>query len=94
MDKQEFLDEIKEKGVDFIEKKIEDLDENNKYDKRILDKINRFLKCYKDNEEIDEDDDKKKEINENKKSMKKINKRIQLILYNNKDDIKPTKLKK
>ena len=71
-DKQEFLDEIKEKGIDFIERNIEDLNENNANDKKILTKINRFLMSYKGNSE----------------QMKKIDKDIQLILYNNRHVLK------
>jgi hypothetical protein len=71
-DKQDFLDGIKEKGIDFIEQKIEDLDENNINDKKILNKINRFLESYKSDS----------------KQMKKIDKDIQLILYNNREMIK------
>ena len=75
-DKVEFLDDIREKGIDFIEKNIDDLDEKNPDDKKILNKINRFIKKYREND--DENDDK---------HFKKIDKDIQLILYNNRNKV-------
>jgi hypothetical protein len=79
-DKVEFLDDIREKGIDFIEKNIDDLDEENPEDKKILNKINRFIKKYREN---DDDDDNN--------YFKKVNKDIQLILYNNRDKVAKTK---
>lgn len=88
-DKQQFLNDIKEKGIDFIEQKIEDLDENKTSDKRILTKINRFLQTYRDNENSDDELSKNKK--ESKEIMKKLDKDIQLILYNNRDTVKINK---
>ena len=76
-DKAEFLNDIREKGIDFIEKNIDDLNEKNPEDKKILNKINRFIKKYRENDD-DEDDNN---------YFKKVNKDIQLILYNNRDKV-------
>jgi len=78
-DKAEFLSDIREKGIDFIEKNVDDLDEKNPEDKKILNKINRFIKKYREN---DDDDNN---------YFKKVNKDIQLILYNNRDKISKIK---
>lgn len=73
-DKAEFLNDIREKGIDFIEKIL------TIWMKKILNKINRFIKRYREN---DDDDDNN--------YFKKVNKDIQLILYNNRDKITKAK---
>lgn len=86
-DKQEFLDEIKEKGVDFVEQQIDILDENNKKDKLTLKKIQRFIKWYR--ERVDDTEDKTilTQIKQDKEKLKELDKRITLMLYNNKDKV-------
>jgi hypothetical protein len=74
--KEEFLDEIRGKGMDFIYKNVDELDEKNIEDQKILKIINRFIKSYED---------------EDKDKLKMIDKDIQLILYNNNKDVKKPK---
>ena len=83
-DKQECLEEIKEKGVGFIEQKISQLDENKKNDQLILKKIKRFIEWFHNYDDRDtEDEHEKIKRKENKEKLKDIDKKISLILYNN-----------
>ena len=67
-DKHDILDDLKSKGVDFIEKKYNELDKNNKHDAIIIKKMDRFLESYNDNEE---------------EKIDTLNKNLMLLLYNN-----------
>lgn len=71
-DKETILVELKEKGIDYIQRKYEELDENDNNDAIIIKKIKRFLNSY----------DKQEEINVI------INNDLLLILYNNRELIK------
>lgn len=62
------IDDLKSKGIDFIEKYYDDLDPNNKKDAVALKKIDRFLESYK---------------NDDKEKMAILHNEILLILYNN-----------
>ena len=53
---------------DFIEKKYNELDKNNKHDAIIIKKMDRFLESYNDNEE---------------EKIDTLNKNLMLLLYNN-----------
>ena len=67
-DKDDILDDLKLKGIDFIEKKYNELDKNNKDDALLIKKMDRFLESYNDDEE-----DK----------IDALNKNLMLLLYNN-----------
>jgi hypothetical protein len=67
-DKNDILDDLKSKGVDFIEKKYNELDKDNKHDAIIIKKMDRFLESYNDNEE---------------EKIDTLNKNLMLLLYNN-----------
>ena len=87
--KKDFMDDIKNKGVEFIEQQLDKLDKNKKYDQLILKKINRFIDWfhnYDDNETEDETERKKKK--ENKEKLIQLNKKIELLLYNGRKHIK------
>lgn len=87
-DKQEFLDEIKEKGVDFIEQQIDILDKTDKQDQLILKKIQRFINWYRyRKDDYTEDQKILKQIKKDKDKLKELDKKITLLLYNNKDKI-------
>jgi len=51
------LPELKDKGIDYIQKKYDELDKNDPKNKNIITKIKRFIDCYNDDrvEELDED---------------------------------------
>jgi hypothetical protein len=76
IDKAEFLKEIKENGINFIKKNIDVLNKSDTSDKKIINEINIFIKKYREND--DENDNKQ---------FKKIDKDIQLILYNNRNKV-------
>jgi hypothetical protein len=51
--RDDVLDDLKEKGIDFIQKTYNELDENNKDDKIIIKKIKRFLESYENGDKFD-----------------------------------------
>lgn len=63
------LDDLKNKGVDFIQTKYDDLNKNDKNDMQIITKIDRFLNSYNTDQ---------------KDQMDTLNKDIMFVLYNNK----------
>ena len=67
-DKDDIIDDLKIKGIDFIEKKYNELDKNNKHDALLIKKMDRFLESYNDDEE---------------EKIDTLNKNIMLLLYNN-----------
>ena len=67
-DKDDIVDDLKLKGIDFIEKKYNELDKNNKHDALLIKKMDRFLESYNDDEE---------------EKIDSLNKNIMLLLYNN-----------
>lgn len=78
-DKDDTITTLKDKGIDFIQKKYADLDKNIKGDALIIKKIDRFLESYNDNEE-----DKIDTLNDD----------ILLVLYNNRNVVEKTRRSK
>lgn len=75
-DKNDILDDLKDKGITFIQKKYNDLDKNNKKDAIIIAKIDRFMSSFNDGE---------------KDKMDELDKDIMLVLYNNRKITEKTK---
>lgn len=70
------LQDLKDKGIDFIQARYSDLDKNIKKDKQAIDKIDRFLDSFN---------------NDHEDKIKTLDKDIMLVLYNNKHIPKQTK---
>jgi hypothetical protein len=51
--KDDILDDLKDKGIDYIQTKYEELDENDKKDALLIKKIKRFLESYDEEEKND-----------------------------------------
>jgi DNA-directed RNA polymerase subunit RPC12/RpoP len=68
-DKDTVLSELKTKGVNYIQKKYDELDVDDENDAKIIKKVDRFLNSYN---------------NEEKDKIKELNTNILLVLYNNK----------
>jgi len=64
------IDELKNRGTGFIQRKYEELDANNPSDSRIIAKLDRFLESLN---------------TEDKKKIEKLDEDISLILYNNRE---------
>lgn len=77
-DKDDILDDLKNKGIDFIQKRYQDLDKDNKTDAIAIKKIDRFLNSYNN-------DEKDKELI--------LNEKILLVLYNGRKIIEKKKTK-
>lgn len=75
-DRDDTITTLKDKGIDFIQKKYIDLDRNNKSDAVIIKKIDRFLESYND---IEED------------KIDTLNDDILLVLYNNRNVVEKTR---
>lgn len=73
---KDVIEELKDKGIDFIQRKYNELDKTDRKDQPIIKKIAMFLSCY-------EDYDKEKISN--------LNNDIQLVLYNNRNIIEKKK---
>lgn len=56
-DRTGVLNEIKDNGIDYIQKKYEELDEDNPKDEIIIKKLKRFLTKYNDGADIPDLDD-------------------------------------
>jgi hypothetical protein len=81
-DKNEIINDLKDKGIDFIHRNYKELDPDNKTDKIIIKKIDKFLKNYN----CDDNEDKNKiKIN------KLLDENIELVLYNNKEITEKTR---
>lgn len=65
---ESIIDDLKNKGIEFIQRKYDELDKNNKEDARIIPKINRFIESYN---------------LEEKDKIDTLNEEIMLVLYNN-----------
>lgn len=72
------MDDIKIKGIEFIQKKYNELDPNNQKDSVIIKKLKRFLESYEAEE---------------KDKIDILNKDMQLVLYNNRQISEETKKK-
>jgi len=64
------IDDLKDKGTDFIQSKYEELDANNPSDQKIIAKLDRFLECLN---------------NEDKQTISQLDETIYMLLYNNKE---------
>lgn len=67
-DKDDVIDDLKTKGIDFIQKYYSELNKNDKHDAQLLKKADRFLTSFNDEE---------------KEKMDILNEDILLVLYNN-----------
>ena len=52
-DKDEILNDLKDKGISFIQKKYDELDETNKEDAMLIKKMKRFLEAYDNDDQLD-----------------------------------------
>ena len=64
------VDELRDKGIEFIQKKYKELDKKNKDDAKIIQKVSRFIESYN---------------LEEKDKIDTLNEDIRLVLYNNRD---------
>lgn len=83
--KQDILDNLKERGIDFIQGKFDELSKENKLTDKIKEKFSLFL------EKINGDGDY--EDSDVKNTISRIENDIELLLYNNKDIVLDTKNK-
>lgn len=74
--KNSIIEDLKSKGIDFIQKNYKELNKNDKNDAAILKKIDRFLESYNDEE---------------KDKMDALDEDITLVLYNNRHIIEKTR---
>ena len=72
------IEDLKFKGIDFIEKHYEDLDPDDPKDSSALKKLDRFLESFN---------------NEDKEKMSTLHNNIALVLYNNRKTVEKTRKK-
>lgn len=70
------IDDLKNKGIEFIQRKYDELDKNNPADAKIITKLSRFLDSYN---------------SEEKDKIDILNEDICLVLYNNREITKKTR---